>query len=134
MEGLLKLIEFIVKNWTLIIAIAIAICTGIIQLQKFSKKSDEEQLKIVMNLIRETIMDYITRSEFEYEDLVKSGSIKRAQVIKEIFEDYPILGEIVNQEYIIEFIDNVINEGLEELRNIIEQNEDSFVITTREDK
>jgi hypothetical protein len=79
-------------------------------------------------------MEYITRSEFEYEDLVKSGSIKRSKVIKEIFEDYPILGEIVNQEYIIEFIDNAINEGLEELRNIVEQNEDSFVITTREDK
>ena len=132
MEGLLKLINFVIDNWSLMVAFIIVISAGVIQVKKFFEKSDEEKIAIAKNLIKETIMDYITRSELQYEDMIQAGSIKRAQVIKEIFNEYPILNKVADQESVIAFIDETINEGLKELRKIIEQNQSSFVITTKE--
>lgn len=132
MDGLLKLINFVIDNWSLMVAFIIVISAGVIQTKRFFSKSDEEKIEIAKKLIKETIMDYITRSELQYEDMIKAGSIKRAKVIKEIFKEYPILNKVANQGAVIEFIDETINDGLIELRKIIEQNETSFVITTKE--
>ena len=114
------------------VAFIIVISASVIQTKRFFSKSDEEKIEIAKKLIRETIMDYITRSELQYEDMIKAGSIKRAKVIKEIFKEYPILNKVADQDSVIEFIDETINDGLIELRKIIEQNETSFVITTKE--
>lgn len=132
MDGLLKLINFVIDNWSLMVAFIIVISASVIQTKRFFSKSDEEKIEIAKKLIRETIMDYITRSELQYEDMIKAGSIKRAKVIKEIFKEYPILNKVADQDSVIEFIDETINDGLIELRKIIEQNETSFVITTKE--
>lgn len=124
MNGLLKFLEFIVDNWSLLVAAVIAVSAGVIQLRKYFEKTDEEKIEIAKKLIKETIMDYISRSEIDWEDVMKAGSIKRAQVIKEIFEDYPILYKVADQDNVIKFIDDAINEGLKELRKIITLNKE----------
>ena len=64
----------------------------------------------------------ITDAEFEYSEYVNAGEIKRSQVIKEIYEEYPILNRIQNQDDLIQWIDEQINEALKTLRKIIESN------------
>ena len=49
-------------------------------------------------------------------------SIKRAQVIDELFANYPILSKVTNQEDLIKWIDDVIDESLITLREIVENN------------
>lgn len=134
MEGLLKLINFTIDNWSVIVAFLIVISAGVIQMKKFFAKSDEEKIKIAKQQIKECIMDYIGRAEFDYEDMIQAGSIKRAQVIKEIFKEYQVLNKVIDQESVITFIDETINEGLKELRKIIAENQSSFVITTKEEE
>ena len=132
MNGLLKLINFTIDNWSLIVAFVIVISAGVIQLKNFFAMSNEKKIETAKKLIKETIMDYITRSELQYEDMLQAGSIKRAQVIKEIYNEYQILNKVADQESVIEFIDETIKEGLKELRKIIAENENSFVINTGE--
>ena len=70
-------------------------------------------------------MKLITDAEVDYKTWEKAGSIKRAQVIQKIFSEYPVLAKVSNQEEIVQFIDNAINESLKELRKIVSENQET---------
>lgn len=57
-----------------------------------------------------------------YLEWKNAGSVKRAQVIKKIFETYPILYKVTNQEELIKWIDEVIDGSLETMRKVFEEN------------
>ena len=82
----------------------------------------EEKMEIALKQAREIILDRVTAAEIDYADWKKAGTIKRAQVLDEIFATYPILGKITNQEDVIKKLDEYIDEALETLREVIETN------------
>lgn len=128
MNGILNLINFIMNNWTLIGAVIIIILVIINSIKNFHNKSKNEKIAIAKKQIKETILKWVSEAETDYEDLVKAGEIKRAQVIQNIYNEYPILKNVIEQEELIKYIDECINKALEKLREIIETNENSFVI------
>ena len=68
----------------------------------------------------------ISDAECEWEDWNAAGSIKRSQVIEEIYRKYPILSKVKDQAALTEWIDNQIKESLQTLREIVATNtEDS---------
>ena len=85
-------------------------------------KSDEEKIEIAKTQIKEIILKMISDAEVDYEEWNKAGSIKRSQVINEIFEKYPILSKVTNQSQIIDWIDQTIDESLKILREIVSNN------------
>ena len=68
------------------------------------------------------MLKLITDAEENYNEWKQAGSIKRAQVIDELFANYPILSKVTNQEDLIKWIDDVIDESLITLREIVENN------------
>ena len=68
------------------------------------------------------MLKMITTAEQDYETWNEAGSIKRSQVIKEVYEKYPILSKAINQEEMIAWIDEQINNSLKTLRKIVKQN------------
>ena len=82
----------------------------------------EEQIKIAKAQISHIMLRLVTEAECDYREWVKAGSIKRAQVIDEVFAMYPILSHVTNQEEIIAWIDEEINKALKEMRKIFEEN------------
>ena len=64
----------------------------------------------------------ITDAEVEYQDYVKAGEIKRSQVIQKIYADFPILARVQDQEQLVAWIDEQIDNALKTLRKIIEEN------------
>lgn len=54
--------------------------------------------------------------------LQKAGSVKRAQVIEEIFEKYPILSKVTDQEALISWIDETIDDALKTMREVFTEN------------
>lgn len=128
LDGLNNTLSFIDTNWSNII-----ICIGLIlglwkKIDDYRKKSTEEKIAIAKKQIESTIMDKIGRAETDYLAMVQAGSIKRAQVIDEIFKEYPVLTQVTNQEELVNWIDSVINDGLIELRKIFETNEKTIVV------
>lgn len=63
----------------------------------FFSKSDDEKIKIAKSQIQETILKMISDAECEWEDWNAAGSIKRSQVIEEIYRKYPILSKVKDQ-------------------------------------
>lgn len=109
-------------NWTTIIVI-IGLLIGIFKkIQDFLNKTDEEKIAIAKKQIQETMLKMITTAEQDFESWNQAGSIKRSQVIKEVYQKYPILSKATNQEQMIAWIDEQINNSLKTLRKVIKQN------------
>lgn len=122
LNGLQNFLQLINDNWTTIIVI-IGLALAVFKKTKsYFSKTDDEKIAIAKKQITETMLKMITDAEVDYEDWNKAGSIKRSQVIKEIFKEYPVLSKVTNQEEIIQFIDNAIDNSLKELRKTIEEN------------
>lgn len=130
LNGLQNFLQLINNNWTTIIVI-IGLALAIFKKAKsYFSKSDDEKIAIAKKQITETMLKMITDAEVDYEDWNKAGSIKRSQVIKEIFKEYPVLSKVTNQEEIIQFIDDAIDNSLKELRKTIEENKAEPVTLT----
>ena len=122
LTGIQNFLEIVNNNWTTIIVIIGLIIAISKKAKNYFSKSDEEKIAIAKKQIQETMLRMITEAEISYEEWNKAGSIKRSQVIEEIFTNYPVLSKVVNQEELIEWIDSEINNSLKTLIEIVKEN------------
>lgn len=123
MEGLQKFLQILNDNWT-----SILVCAGLIvgiikQTHDYMSKSQEEKIELAKKQIQTTILKMISDAEVDWQEWSKAGSIKRSQVIKQIYEEYPILTKVVDQDALIKYIDEQIDGALDTLREIVKTNE-----------
>ena len=125
LNGIQNFLQFINDNWTSIIII-ISLVIAIVQKAKsYFSKSNQEKIESAKAQIKQIVLKLITDAEVDYSSWEKAGSIKRAQVIQKIFAEYPILAKVSNQDEIVEFIDNAINDALKEMRKIFAENQET---------
>lgn len=122
LNGIQNFLEFTNNNWTSITVIIALIITIVKKAKDYFNKSDEEKIAIAKKQIQETMLKLITDAEVDYLEWTKAGSVKRAQVIEQIFKKYPILSNVTNQEEVIKWIDEVIDESLKTMREIFDNN------------
>lgn len=123
LNGIQNFLQIINDNWTtilVIIGLALALWKKI---ESYSKLSTDNKIEIAKKQISENILKLITQAEKDYAEWEKAGSIKRSEVISEIYKEYPILAKVVNQEELVKWIDEQIDNALPTLREIIKQNE-----------
>ena len=120
LTGLENFLRLINDNWTTILVIAGLIAGIYKKIQNYIGKSDEEKYQIAKEQISEIILHMITDAENDYAEWNKAGSIKRSQVIAQIYAKYPILAKMADQESVINFIDDEIDGALKNLRNIMD--------------
>ena len=122
LDGIKNFLKFVNDNWTTI-AVIISLAIAIIRkIQAYLKNSDNEKIELAKKRLSQTILKLITDAEVDYENWNKAGSIKRSQVISVIFKEYPIFSKVVDQEALINWIDDLINNSLKELRKIVAEN------------
>jgi len=122
LNGINKFLTFINNNWASIVVL-IGLLVGLyIKIKNFVSKSEEERIEFVKIQIKEGMLKMITDAEINFESWNKAGSIKRSQVIKQIYDQYPILSKIVDQEAFIQWVDTEINNSLKTLREIVNNN------------
>lgn len=123
LDGIKNFLHIIEENWTTIL-VCIGIIIGLVQRARvFFKKSKEERIEIAKKQVRQTILEMVTKAEKDFADWNKAGKIKRSQVIKEIYDQYPILTKIVDQETVVAWIDEEIDNSLKTLRAVVKENE-----------
>ena len=122
LDGIKNFLQFINDNWTTICVIIGLLIAIYKKAESYLKLSNEERIAIAKTHVQETILRLVTDAEADYKEWVKAGSLKRAQVIEEIFLMYPVLSKVTNQEELIAWIDGVIDDALVTLRDIIAKN------------
>jgi len=128
LNGVQNFLQLVNDNWTTIL-----VCIGLViaiarKAKTFFSKSDGEKVEIAKAQIRETILKMVTEAEVDYEEWNKAGSIKRAQVINQIYSEYPVLSKVVDQTALTEWIDGVIDDSLKTLREIVAENKKDAAI------
>lgn len=121
--GVKNFLFFVNNHWTEIIII-VGLCIALYRrIVIYAKKSTDEKVSIALEQIREIILGKCGKAEKDWEEWKKSGAVKRAQVIAEIYSEYPILNQVADQETIIKYIDDLIDEALKTLREIVAEQE-----------
>lgn len=115
-------LQLVNDNWTVIIVIVALLISIGKKAKEFFSKSDDEKIAIAKKQIQETMLKLITDAEIDWQDYKKSGSVKRAQVIEEIFEKYPVLSKVTDQEALIAWIDETIDDALKTMREVFTEN------------
>lgn len=119
MDSIKNFLQFVYDNW-MDILVCVALIVGIVQKTKsYLSKSKEERVEIAKTQIKETMLKLITQAEVDYDNWNQAGSIKRSQVIKQIFDEYPILSTVTNQKEVIRWIESEIEYSLNTLDDII---------------
>lgn len=123
-NGIKNFLQIINDNWTTITVI-IGLAIGAYQkIKAYAQKDNEEKIAIAKKQIRETMLKMVSDAECDYGEWNKSGKIKRSQVIKKIYEMYPILAKAVNQDELTAWIDGEIDASLGTLNALIENIEE----------
>lgn len=122
LNGLFNFLNFIEMNWGMILAICLLAASIYKRIKEFVGKSNEEKLAIAKVQISETMLKWVSMAERDWMEWSKAGEIKRSQVIDMIFDKYPILSKVTNQEEIMEWLDNAIDDALDVMRDIFEEN------------
>lgn len=128
LTGICNFLQFINDNWTMIITILVLVAAIGKKIVDFLNNSEEEKIAIAKEQIRETMLKLITEAEIDYQNFIKAGSVKRSQVISQIYERYPVLSKIADQEELVKWLDEVIDESLEEMRKIFEQTKEESIV------
>lgn len=120
LNGIKNFLEFLNANWT-VIAVLLGLAVALIQRVKaFIGKTDEEKIQIAKKQIKEIMLKMVSDAEIHYSEFKKSGAIKRAEVIKQIYEQYPILEKVKSQDDVTKWLDKEIDNSLQVLRKVIE--------------
>lgn len=122
LDGIKNFLTFINNNWTTITVIISLLIALYKKVMAYLKQSQEKKIEIAKTQLSQTILKFITDAEVDYENWNKAGSVKRSQVIQRIYTEYPILSKVVDQEALIIWIDDLINNALKELRKIVAEN------------
>jgi hypothetical protein len=98
MNGINNFLRFLNDNWT-----SIVVCVGLLvglyrKIKTFILKTDTEKIEIAKTQVSQTILKLITNAELDFEDWNSAGAIKRSQVISEIYNRYPILSKVLEQD------------------------------------
>ena len=123
MKGIENFLLVLNEHWTSILVILGFVISAIQETKIYLSKSDDEKIEIAKLQIRETMLKMVTDVELDFDSWVKAGSIKRSKVIDKIFEKYPILSKVADQDEIVCWIDDEIKKSLSTLRNVITEND-----------
>ena len=124
LNGIKNFLQIINENWVTICVIISLAISAFQKIKGFMNKSNKEKIAIAKKQIRETMLKMVSDAECDYDEWNKSGKIKRSQVIKKIYEMYPILAKAVNQDELTAWIDAEIDASLGTLNTLIENIEE----------
>lgn len=124
LDGIQNFLKMVNDNWT---AIMVVIGLGIMLYKKikdFIYLSEDEKIQAAKDQLRNIVLSLVSDAEIDYKEYQQAGAIKRSQVIDEIFEKYPILTKVTDQEELIAYIDQLIDEALETVRDVVDTDDE----------
>lgn len=119
MEGILNVLNFLKENWTAIVIIIALVYAAYGLFQKLQNMSSEERKAAILQIVKSLVLKLMSDAEVNWSDISKAGKIKSAEVIERIYLQYPQLARFKDQEELIASIQKIIDDKMEELREIM---------------
>ena len=117
LDGFYNFFRFLVEHWTSLIICMALILVMSQKIIAFMQLEHDKKVEIAWKIISEKMLACVMDAENEYQS--GTGRIKRSAVIAKVYEAYPILNNIADQEEVLEKIDELINVSLVEMKKIL---------------
>lgn len=121
MKSVENILNFLNENWTFIVILVSLAIKLYCSVTDFLKKSKKEQQEAAWAELSNIMLSLVSNAEQEWGS--KTGEIKRAEVIKQIFEKYPVLSTLSTENDVLEKIDVLIDDALTQMRDIFKTKE-----------
>jgi len=152
MKSLIDLLKWIQDNWASIVTVVV-LALGIYErAKKFwndwkakteeeKKQAEKEVFDKAVETAKKALADYIlilvSKAEIDWQsEDGKLGQTKRAQVIEQIYDKYPVLEQVQDKDELLAYIDSLITEALKivrkEIRSELKGEENGNTSTTAE--
>jgi hypothetical protein len=105
--------------WTYAVILIALIVGGINRYIAFTKLTKEQQVEAALSIVKTEVLKLMSDAEIEWEDYKKSGALKKSQVITNIYSEFPILKNVIDQDTLIAKIEELIDSEMENMNNII---------------
>lgn len=126
LDGIKNFLSFINDHWTeIIVIIGLALAVGR-KIYSYFQKTDDEKIAIAKEQLSQIMLKLVTNAELDYSKWVEAGAVKRSEVISTIFQMFPILNRVTDQETLIAEIDEMIDNALKEMREIVSKNSETI--------
>lgn len=121
MQGIDNFIKFLAENWTFIVIIISIIIKAAVSVSDFLKKSKDERKAAAWSELSRIALSLVSDAETAWGS--KTGEIKKSEVVKKIYDKLPALSEIANEAETSEQIDKIIDDALDQMREILKNKE-----------
>lgn len=123
MNGINNFANLIQGQWTNILVV-IAIVAGLIRsIINHSTMNEEQRVQAALKVISEELMKMMVQAEIQWKDYKKSGELKRSQVIKDIYNQFPFLSRYMDQEKLVQTIYDMIDKQMDNMNELMKKNE-----------
>ena len=121
MQGIDNFIKFLAENWTFIVIIISIIIKAAVSVSDFLKKSKDERKAAAWSELSRIALSLVSDAETAWGS--KTVEIKKSEVVKKIYDKLPALSEIANEAETSEQIDKIIDDALDQMREILKNKE-----------
>lgn len=123
MNGINNFANLIQGQWTNIVVV-IAIIAGLVRsIITYYTMNEEQRVQAALKVISEEIMKMMVQAEIQWKDYKKSGELKRSQVIKDIYNQFPFLSRYMDQEKLVQTIYDMIDKQMDNMNELMKKNE-----------
>lgn len=124
MTGFNNFIHLIQSQWTNIVVVIAIIATVIRTTLNYSALSQEQRVQSALKVINEELMKLMCQAEIQWKDYKKSGDLKRSQVIKDIYNQFPFLSKYMDQDSLVKKIYEMIDKQMDNMNNLLNKTDD----------
>lgn len=124
MTGFNNFIHLIQNQWTNIVVVIAIIATVIRTTLNYSALSQEQRVQSALKVINEELMKLMCQAEIQWKDYKKSGDLKRSQVIKDIYNQFPFLSKYMDQDALVKKIYEMIDKQMDNMNNLLNKTDD----------
>lgn len=119
MQSIANFLLWVNNNWTFII-ICIGLGLGIYKkVKNYSKLTTEEKINRALVSVKSILLEKMATAEIDWSDYKKSGELKKSQVISDIYAQFPVLKEYIDQETLIKEITQMIDDSMGDMNKIV---------------
>lgn len=130
MNNIMDIIKAAMPNILVFVVILIG---GYRTYLSYSKMSKEEKVEAALKVIKTELLKLMSDAEIEWEDFKKSGELKKSQVLREIYTQFPFLATYIDQDTLIQKIYEMIDDEMDNMNKIINNTGNTMTTTEKTD-
>ena len=125
MTGFNNFIHLIQSQWTNIVVVIAIIATVVKTALSYSSMTEEQRVQSALKVVKEELMRLMCQAEIQWKDYKKSGDLKRSQVIKDIYNQFPFLSKYMDQDKLVKTIYEMIDKQMDNMDNLLNKPEEN---------